>query len=77
VIPNPPGVLQGDYPEFSSKWYQKVGAMIVNVMILEIGFIHLFPIFETTVVGLLRLYDRNFSWSDKRISKKALQIEYE
>lgn len=51
--------------------------MIVNVMILEIGFIHLFPIFETTVVGLMRLYDRNFSWSDKRQSKKALQIEYE
>jgi hypothetical protein len=46
--------------------------MIVNVMILEIGFIHLFPTFETAVVGLMRLYDRNFSWSDKRQSKKAL-----
>jgi hypothetical protein len=77
IIPNPPGILQGDYAEFSSNWYSKIGALITQVMIMEIGFIHMFPIFEMTVVGLMRLWDRNCSWSNKRKSKKALQSEYE
>ena len=45
-------------------------------MILEIGFIHLFPINETLFVGFLRLWDRGCDCSNKRKSKKALQQDY-
>jgi len=50
--------------------------MIVKVMIMEIGFIHLFPINETLGYGLLKLYDRGCT-CDKRKSKKLLQEDYE
>lgn len=45
-------------------------------MILEIGIIHMFPTFETTVVGLMRWHDRMWDWNNKRKSRKALQQDY-
>jgi hypothetical protein len=74
---NPFNILEGPYSEFSSGWYEKVGALIVAVMILEIPIIHLFPINETIFFGCLKWHDRQWYWSDNKKSRKAIQAEYE
>ena len=74
---NPMKILEGPFTEFSSGWYKKVGTLIVATMILEIPIIHVFPINETTFFGCMRWYDRKWSCSNKRISRKTIQVEYE
>jgi hypothetical protein len=50
--------------------------MIVKVMIMEIGFIHLFPVNETNGFALLKCFDRSCTLN-KRKSKKLVQEDYE
>lgn len=76
MIPNPPGVLKGPYPEFSSKWYTKVGGMLITVMIMESIIAHVPQLIDNLIKFFIGLWDRGCT-RDRKKSKAALQREYE
>ena len=75
-IQNPPGILQGKFNDFSSGWYNKVGAQIIMTMIIEIVAPHGLPLVLTIYYGVSRCIDRGCT-KDKRKTKQLIQYNYE
>jgi len=68
--------LNGEYTDFTSKWYLNVGVLIIKTFIIEIPLPHGFPTLIWMVSTFRRWRDRGYS-SDKSKSQLILQEDYE
>jgi len=69
-------LFNGDFADFTVKWYQVVGSTIGFTMILNIFSPHFGAFMKMFCRGCKKCYDRRCS-CDKRITRKYMQADYE
>lgn len=69
-------VFQGEYTDFSAKWYGTVGIKIIMTFIIELPLPHGFPTIVLMIDRFRRWADRGYT-SDKKKSNLVLQDDYE
>jgi len=72
-ISNPPGI---QFTDFTSPWYNKVGAQVILSMLIEIVAPHALPLIMIIFLGIRRCCDRGCT-NNKRRTKQLIQSSYE